>query len=106
MTYEEMVEAKKHIEALELDLRRYDDWLCVDEYLSLEDLVSAIEAIEMRIPKKPAETDAYPHRVYCSTDECGFTFAFNKELVEVMGDLLQCQYCPKCGQAIDWSDEE
>lgn len=66
-----------------------------------EGLKLIADALKKQIPKKPGVTDAYPHRVYC---ECGFIFAFNKDNAKVMGDLVQYDYCPCCGQKNDWSD--
>ena len=62
----------------------------------------AIEALEKQIPKKPKETDAYPHRLYCPT--CHWTFCFNKENADGYRMMHMFTYCPECGQAIDWSD--
>ena len=56
----------------------------------------AIEALEKQIPKRP--TGSYPHCPYCNSD-----------MIEIwMGggfSETQLNYCPNCGQAIDWSDE-
>ena len=52
-------------------------------------LALAIEAIEKQIPKKPY----WEHGVWhCKS--CGL-YIFNDE-----------SFCPVCGQAIDWSDDE
>lgn len=44
----------------------------------------AVEALEKQIPKKKKKRNECP--------ECGYSYAFE-------------EYCPNCGQAIDWSDE-
>lgn len=44
----------------------------------------AIEALEKQIPKKKKKRNECP--------ECGYSYAFE-------------EYCPYCGQALDWSDE-
>lgn len=62
----------------------------------------AIMALEKQIPKKPKETDAYPHKLYCPT--CYWTFYFNKENADGYRRMHMFTYCPECGQAIDWSD--
>ena len=62
----------------------------------------AIEALEKQIPKKPKETDAYPHRLCCPT--CHWTLCFNKENADGYRMMHMFTYCPECGQAIDWSD--
>lgn len=63
----------------------------------------AIEALEKQIPKKPKETDAYPHRLYCPY--CTWTLCYNKENADSFRMMHMFRYCPECGQAIDWSDE-
>lgn len=62
----------------------------------------AIEALERQIPKKPKVISDYG--ICCNTEECGFIFAFTENTLKVMGDLVQYDYCPCCGQKIDWSD--
>ena len=63
----------------------------------------AIEALEKQMPKKPKRTDAYPHRNYCP--KCFFTFFYNGDNAEKwVGELFN--YCPECGQRVDWSDNE
>lgn len=62
-----------------------------------EALAMAIKALEKQIPKKPlyavvSRDDA----VHCPICECFVCFRGAKEY----------NYCPKCGQKLDWSDEE
>lgn len=64
----------------------------------------AIECIEKQIPKKLKETDAYPHRLYCPY--CNWTLCYIKENADGYRMLNMFLYCPECGQAIDWSDNE
>ena len=45
----------------------------------------AIEALEKQIPRKKKKRNECP--------ECGYSYAFE-------------EYCPYCGQAIDWSSGE
>lgn len=59
----------------------------------------AIEAIEKQIPKKPKETDAYPHRLYCPY--CTWTLCYNKENADSFRMMHMFRYCPECGQALD-----
>ena len=78
---------------------------CADCYAPIEEcrrcpVGLAIESLEKQEPKKPNETDAYPHRVYCPN--CYWTFWYNKE--NIIRDMYK--YCPDCGQAIDWSEDE
>ena len=64
---------------------------------------TAIEALEKQIPKKPNETEAYPHRLYCPA--CYYTIAYNKENIDFIRESFDgYKHCPDCGQAIDWSD--
>ena len=55
----------------------------------------AIEALEKQIPKKPRETRC---ALLCSS--CGH------KITEKGCKKLNRLYCKKCGQAIDWSDDE
>ncbi len=55
----------------------------------------AIEALEKQIPKKPRETRC---ALMCSS--CGH------KITEKGCKKLNRLYCKKCGQAIDWSDDE
>ena len=49
----------------------------------------AIEALEKQMPKKPNKLNC-PHCSFNGIDNSWWVFDF----------------CPKCGQAIDWSDED
>ena len=63
----------------------------------------AIEELEKRVPKKPTlEGDGYAPDGSLVLDEwicprCNFRYEIDYE---------EHNYCPNCGQAIDWSDEE
>lgn len=63
-----------------------------------------VDALEKQTPKKPKETDAYPHRLYCPC--CSWTLCYNKENADGFRMMNMFLYCPECGQAIDWSDNE
>ena len=62
----------------------------------------AIQALEKQIPKKPdIEGDGYDSARYLVYDTwicptCGISYEI---------DYDEYDYCPACGQAIDWSDE-
>ena len=56
----------------------------------------ACEALEKQIPKKPT-MGKYGH-TECAC--CGWV------VESFCGDLEQYPFCPHCGQAIDWSDDE
>lgn len=95
MTYEEAI-------------RILDKKTCFDEMLKTETtadklktradeaLKMAIEALEKQIPKKPSDTLTISgvSRYKSGNCKCGTA-------------ILQIyKYCPSCGQAIDWSEEE
>lgn len=62
-----------------------------------EFLEVAIEALEKQIPKKPIETQ----------DIEGINDFYCKKCSRIVGDdTYKFLYCPKCGYAIDWSEEE
>ena len=69
----------------------------------IEAIQIAIQALEKQIPKKPTyEGDGY------APDG---TFVFDEWLCPCCGkryevDYDDYDYCPNCGQKIDWSDEE
>ena len=57
-------------------------------------------AIEKQIPKKPkGETDPMFGDVATVCPNCG-----NRGLVNPFVKSKVYDYCPKCGQALDWSD--
>lgn len=74
---------------------------CVPE--DNEALNMAIDALEKQIPKKIGTDEYYPHPLdkfcpACLEDFTGIdTFRNNYE---------RWRYCPYCGQAIDWSEQE
>ena len=91
MTYEEAVLILTRDRALCM----FNPWtgenVPVDEdcRMSAEALELAIAALEKQIPKKP-----YWEYGGCHCKSCGL-------------DVLSDEYfCPLCGQAIDWSDDE
>lgn len=63
---------------------------------------NAISALENQIAKKPIETAPDGHSdYYCSACD-----AFLGDDSEIGADCLKPTYCPQCGQALDWSEEE
>ena len=58
----------------------------------------AIDALEKQIPKKPTRTRGKYGHTECAC--CGWV------VESFCGDLEQYPFCPNCGQAIDWSDDE
>ena len=58
----------------------------------------ACEALEKQILKKPTSTRGKYGHTECAC--CGWV------VESFCGDLEQYPFCPNCGQAIDWSDDE
>lgn len=70
-----------------------------DSYEVTDELFSALEK---QIAKKPIETAPDGHSdYYCSACD-----AFLGDDSEIGADCLKPTYCPQCGQALDWSEEE
>lgn len=70
----------------------------VEQYRALGTVEELKEAKEKQIPKKPQEgddTDLWRSGIY-SCSICGFVVGFED---------YKDNYCGKCGQAIDWSEE-
>lgn len=68
-----------------------------------EFLEMAIEALEKQVPKRPQQDEYFKHDYICSC--CG------EKLAESVDDDCDLQeemagWCPHCGQALDWSEEE
>ena len=70
---------------------------------SIEAMDMAIKALEKQIPKKP-----YIQQDNRNNDclECPFCDSFIGYECDCRDEHYQIDYCPNCGQAIDWSDEE
>ena len=64
------------------------------DYVPLETLKVAKEALEKQIPKKPVDYE-----------ECGVT-RYKTGRCSCCGEFVIQHYkhCPECGQAIDWSE--
>ena len=107
MTYEEAIERlKKRIcqEGVHREDKTYH--FCTDECMYAEEeceIAIAIKALEKQIPKKPI----IEHRKYYDTyscPECDSYFLCKDETGFFAGK--RSEFCNKCGQAIDWSDEK
>ena len=82
MTNEEAIKELKEDRALyESDIVETGDGTPEGQLLLALDM--AIEALEKQIPKKKKKHNECP--------ECGYSYAFE-------------EFCPYCGQALDWSD--
>lgn len=61
----------------------------------------AISVLEKQIPKKPTFGDDEQDYICCPN--CNYELA----PMDAYGDYFgYFAYCPECGQALDWSDEE
>ena len=58
----------------------------------------AIEALKKQTPKKPTSTRGKYGHTECAC--CGWV------VESFCGDLEQYPFCPNCGQATDWEDDE
>ena len=91
-----------HEEAIEYITERYVTMsmcLTLDECRKHNKAISmAIEALEKQIPKKPTRTRGKYGHTECAC--CGWV------VESFCGDLEQYPFCPNCGQAIDWEDDE
>lgn len=82
MTNEEAIKELKEDRALyESDIVEAGDGTPDGDLMLAIDM--AIEALEKQIPKKKKKRNECP--------ECGYSYAFE-------------EFCPYCGQALDWSD--
>lgn len=72
-----------------------DDYGTVDPSAKVNAFGMAIDALEKQIPKKPRETRC---ALMCAS--CGH------KITEKGCKKLNRSYCKKCGQAIDWEDDE
>jgi hypothetical protein len=69
----------------------------------------AIEALEKQIPEKPTEEahdeKALSYNLYCPACErvIGYRGTITGRIAQKYGNE---DYCGKCGQAIDWSEDE
>ena len=83
-------EARELLQTTPIDIRSPRDDLSPADYF--EALNLATEALEKQIPKKFSEFDS----VWCPS--CG-------ENVFDLSNDCSFNYCPYCGQALDWSEE-
>lgn len=96
MKYEEAIEALKLINTSRV--HPFYNW---EEMSEVRDI--AIQAIEKQIPKKPDyEADGYDNNGELIYDT--WICPNCEKRYEVDYDSYDC--CPKCGQAIDWNEEE
>lgn len=70
-------------------------------WLQIADIID--DLAEKQTPKK-LTADKIDERQYCPT--CGNVMAFTKLFADYYRDNYFYPYCPKCGQALDWGQEE
>lgn len=93
MTEQEAVERLKCMRLfMQIEDDRNDCKFLEDDYIAND---MAIKALEKQIPKKPK---FYAHNYHCAN--CA-TIVGNNEF-----KWQRFLYCDKCGQKLDWSDEE
>ena len=69
-----------------------------EEYSRLREALDlAIDTLEKQIPMEPEFTDDYMDDAYCPNCE---NFEF-----ELGASTWKLPYCPMCGQAIDWKED-
>lgn len=61
----------------------------------------AIQALEKQIPEKPVNYDKHYYKCPC----CNEDLEIDDDMLFVY-DEEPPKFCPKCGQKLDWSDEE
>lgn len=95
MTNEEAIKVLRFV----LDPREYPNGEKSKCYqYNLGAINKAIEALEKQIAKKPIDNH------HCPSCETGLPHkGFTDEWCKCCFEL---DYCPRCGQAIDWSDDE
>lgn len=90
-----MTDIKKALE--ELTNRKFYGYV----QLTVESVETIKKALKKQIPKKPKIT---LHNGYCGN--CGEAWGYDRLKTEEYCGFKYFQYCPICGQAIDWSEEE
>lgn len=104
----EAIEELKSIEDKAIALDKYGEYYSVLQNClrEREACAVAIAALEKQIPKKPyiqqIEVDYYEHDCY----ECPNCDSFLGYISECKEEHYQYNYCPECGQHIDWSEVE
>ena len=84
---------KQHFEYLKRAWKPHPD------YETMDAIGYAISALEKQIPKKPIENDTNSFGCPCCK------YDLKTDTGNPFGDYF-LRHCDKCGQMIDWSDEE
>lgn len=83
------------------ELKELIQFLCGDDdkiyKLNIEALKTVLSALEKQIPKKPISGFDFANNEYKICCECSAI---------VKDGEWEAQYCPDCGQALDWSDTD
>jgi len=90
----------KYQEALNKIINMGDKDLYNEHHLEWADTLQ--ELVDKATPKKPKRDRLYYN---CCDGECDKTFIYYCSVCNV-GSVEDMKYCPDCGQALDWSDED
>ena len=85
-------EAINDLKVILSEITECEESICYITDIDAEPLRLAIKALEKRIPKKPIVSDD----ITCPN--CSATLIYCLHASEI-------DYCDKCGQCLDWSDE-
>lgn len=96
------METKKAIEILKERLEIAKGYPEIHEYG--EAIEVGISALEKQIPKKPVRQDIYSN-YECPCCKSTRVVEYDTENREYDLDCGKNDYCPDCGQKIDWSEE-
>ncbi len=98
MTIQEAIERLKRWSIVQRRMVKMTERAEMDRLRNVDTYDMACEALEKQIPKKtlPTSDDIFE---FGNCPNCGAEF--NSELI---GEY-EIQYCPYCGQALDWSQE-
>ena len=86
-------EAIINLKVILSEITECEESICYVTDIDAEPLRLAIKALEKRIPKKPIVSDD----ITCPN--CSATLIYCLHTSEI-------DYCDKCGQHLDWSDED
>lgn len=85
-------------------LKADKEYLVDNKVCDGEEIDVAIEALEKQIPKKPID---FEDRFWgCPSCNNNLLMKWYRYPEELMSKEFGLEYCLRCGQAIDWSDEE
>ena len=99
MKESEAIEKLKNMRLyMQIEDKNNDCKFTEDDYKANE---MAIQALEKQIPKKPVNYDKHYYKCPC----CNEDLEIDNDMLFVY-DEEPPKFCIKCGQKLDWSDEE